>query len=119
MSRFPAVILATALAGCNYVPQVTPYRIEVQQGNLVTQEMVSQLKLGMTKDQVRFILGTPLIVDPFHTDRWDYVFARMRENSSQYEQRRITVFFEDTKLLRIEGDVVPGSGTSTPPPVAR
>ena len=59
----------------------------------------------MSKDQVRFILGTPLITDTFHADRWDYVFRRQRANSSFLEHRRIAVYFEDGKLKRIEGDV--------------
>ena len=63
-----------ALAACGGRTLITPYRMEIQQGNYVTQEMASQLKVGMTKEQVRFILGTPLIVDPFHNNRWDYVF---------------------------------------------
>jgi outer membrane protein assembly factor BamE len=62
----------------------------------------------MTKDQVRFVLGTPLVADIFHEDRWDYVFMRRRQNASQTEERRVSVFFEDGKLARLEGDVVPG-----------
>ena len=91
------------------MPDIKPYRIEIQQGNFVSQEMVSQLKLGMSKDQVRFVLGTPLIADSFHADRWDYVFRRQRVNSSELEQRKIAVFFEEGKLKRIEGDVKPAS----------
>ena len=106
MQRFLAFILATGLAGCSYVPQITPYRIEIQQGNYLSQEMLSQLKPGMTKDQVRFILGTPLVVDPFHAERWDYVFTRSPVNSTQYEYRRVAVFFDDGKLQRVDGDVV-------------
>jgi outer membrane protein assembly factor BamE len=113
MNRFLAVdaavvmAAAVALAGCNYVPQITPYRMEIQQGNFLTQEMAAQLKPGMTKDQVRFVLGTPLLIDPFHANRWDYVFSRMRENSRELEQRRITVYFDNGGTLqRVEGDVV-------------
>ena len=91
------------------MPDLKPFRIEIQQGNFVSQEMVSQLKPGMSKDQVRFILGTPLITDSFHAERWDYVFRRQRVNSSELEQRKIAVFFEDGKLRRIEGDVTPAA----------
>jgi outer membrane protein assembly factor BamE len=112
------VITVLALTACSYMPQVSPYRMEIQQGNLVTQEMVAKLTPGLTKDQVRFILGTPLIVDPFRVDRWDYIFIRQPENRSEVERRSIAVFFEDNKLKRVEGDVVaaPGasSGTQTP-----
>lgn len=107
---FAAVLL---LASCGSIGPSTlgikPYRIEIQQGNFVSQEMVSQLKRGMTRDQVRFVLGTPLISDSFHADRWDYVFRRQRVNSTELEQRKIAVFFEDGKLARIEGDVTPAA----------
>ena len=113
INRLFAAILLAALAGCNYMPQVvTPYRMEIQQGNFITQQMVSQLKPGMTRDQVRFVLGTPLLVDPFHSDRWDYVFSRSSENRREFEQRHVTVFFDKSGVLeRIAGDVVPQAST--------
>ncbi len=91
------------------MPNVTAYRMEIQQGNFVSQEMVSQLKPGMTKEQVRFVMGTPLITDSFHANRWDYVFRRQRANSKELEQRNIAVFFEDGKLKRVDGDVTPAA----------
>jgi outer membrane protein assembly factor BamE len=103
-----ASLLVIPLAGCagwsNPVAKLNPHRIEVQQGNLVTQEMLDKLKPGMTPSQVRFVLGTPLIVDPFHKDRWDYAYS-LRQGNKVVEQRRITVLFENDKLKRIEGDV--------------
>ena len=99
------VVAAGGLAGCS-MPRVQPYRIEILQGNLVSQEMVSKLQPGMTKDQVRFIMGTPLIVNTFRDDRWDYVYSRSPENVRVPERRRISVFFESDKLKRVEGDVV-------------
>ena len=96
----------TLLAGCNFVPKVDPFRMEILQGNLVTQDMVAKLTPGLTKDQVRFALGTPLVVDSFRDDRWDYVFLHYPANSKVAERRRVTVFFEDGKLKRIDGDVV-------------
>ena len=68
--------------------------------------MVAQLKPGLTRDQVRFVMGTPLLSDIFHEDRWDYVFVRQRANSREIEHRRIAVFFEDGKLKRVDGDTV-------------
>jgi len=102
------LILALPLltAACGLAPSLTPYRMEIQQGNYVTQEMVAQLKPGLTRDQVRFVLGTPLVSDIFHEERWDYVFVRQRANSREIEYRRIAVFFENGKMKRIEGDVV-------------
>jgi outer membrane protein assembly factor BamE len=106
-----ATLLVVFLGSCGSVgvpiPNLKPYRIEIQQGNFVSQEMVSKLKPGMSKDQVRFVLGTPLITDSFHADRWDYVFRRQRVNSTELEHRKIAVFFEDGKLKRVEGDVKP------------
>lgn len=88
------------------------YRMEVQQGNLVTQESVAQLKPGMTKDQVRFVLGTPLVTDIFHSNRWDYVFTLQPARSSSIkEERRLTLFFDNEgRLDRVDGDVVPSAG---------
>lgn len=105
----PVLACIAALSGCNYVPSVNPYRMEILQGNLVTQDMVSKLTPGLTKDQVRFVLGTPLVVDSFRDDRWDYVFLHMPENVKVPERRRVTVFFEDGKLKRVDGDVVTGA----------
>jgi len=111
--RALAAMAALLLASCGSarlpVPSITPYRIEIQQGNFVSQEMASQLKPGMSKDQVRFVMGTPLITDSFHADRWDYVFRRQKANSRELEQRRLAVFFEDGKLRSVDGDIAPAA----------
>jgi len=109
------VLLAASLAGCSGqsvenvlddLPGIAPYRIEIQQGNYVSQDMVAKLKRGMSPEQVRFVLGTPLLTDVFHPNRWDYVFFRERPNKTR-EKRRISVFFENNRLVRVTGDVVP------------
>ena len=112
-ARLVTVALAlSALAGCGgLLPTLplgplTPYRIDVQQGNVVTQEMMAKVQPGMSRSQVRFALGTPLVADVFHPDRWDYVY-QYRQAGELKEQRRIVVVFKDDKLVRIEGDVVP------------
>ena len=100
------------LAGCSGVPTIPgigTYKIDIQQGNYVTQEMVAKLKPGMTRSQVRFLLGTPLVVDLFHTDRWDYVYV-YQKGGAVTEHRKLTVFFEGDKLARVEGDVKPANG---------
>ena len=101
------------LGGCSSVPTIptlSAYKMDIQQGNYVTQDMVAKLKPGMTRAQVRFILGTPLVVDMFRTDRWDYVYV-FQKAGKVTEQRKLTVIFSGDKLLRVEGDVVPaGSG---------
>ena len=84
------------------------YRPEVQQGNVLTQEMIDQLKIGMLRRQVRFILGTPLIEDPFHQDRWDYYYSRRSRNKGP-ERRILSVFFKDDRLAEIRGDVAPST----------
>jgi outer membrane protein assembly factor BamE len=100
-----ALLCAALLAGCG-VPRalgIAPYKIEIQQGNFVSQEMVSQLKSGMSKDQVRQIMGTPLLVDIFHAERWDYLYSR-ETTEGKREKRKVVIFFEDGKLARIDGD---------------
>ncbi len=103
------------LTGCSWtndfdlkkpIEALKPYKIDIQQGNVVTQDMIAKLKPGMTPAQVRFALGTPLVVDPFRTNRWDYVY-RLERAGTLLETRRITVVFEEDKLKGIEGDVTP------------
>lgn len=101
------------LAGCSYMPSIPffgPHKIDVQQGNFVTQDMIDKLKPGMSRSQVRFALGTPLIADPFHPDRWDYVYV-LEKRGRVVEKRRIVVIFKGDELVRIDGDVVPREAT--------
>jgi outer membrane protein assembly factor BamE len=111
------------IAGCGgapLLPGVSPYKIDIQQGNYVTQDMVAKLKPGMTRAQVRFVLGTPLVVDPFRDDRWDYIYVYSKRGQV-VEQRHMSVIFKDDKLVRIEGDVVPaaaGAAAQKPGPEA-
>ncbi|WP_207064034.1 outer membrane protein assembly factor BamE [Motiliproteus sp. SC1-56] len=92
------------LAGCSFFPGV--HKIDIQQGNLVTQEMVDQLRPGMTKRQVRFVLGTPLIMDTFNQQRWDYLFT-FKEGGEPRQQERLTLFFEDDALTHFNGNFRP------------
>ena len=113
-ARALPLVLAALLPACKSVdvpkvPGVTPYRMVIQQGNFISQEMVAQLKPGMTKEQVRFVLGTPLVTDIFHADRWDYVFFRETADGKR-EQRNLSVLFEDSKLVRVLGDLMPPEG---------
>ncbi len=114
-SVLPTAVLTAAagaaLSGCSATAVsdfVKPYRVDVRQGNYVTQEMVAQLKPGMTRDQVRFVLGTPLLADVFHADRWDYIYRFRPGKGDQTQERRLAVIFEDGRLARLEGDVRAG-----------
>ena len=112
-------LLPLSLAACSSLSDsldvtkvLNPYRMDVRQGNMVTQEMVSQLRPGLTRDQVRFILGTPLVTDVFHADRWDYVY-RLQPGKGEVQSRKLTVFFENGALARVAGDIVPAAATAT------
>ncbi len=101
------ILSSTLIVGCgSSVPVVKPFKMDIQQGNVVTSKMLLQLRPGMTKSQVRFIMGTPLINDSFHTNRWDY-FYQMRRAGKVIEQRRVILDFEKELLARVRGDVVP------------
>ncbi len=94
-----------ALAGCSF-PGV--YKIDIQQGNVVTQDMIDQLRPGMTRRQVRFIMGNPLIQDTFHTNRWDYLYS-LQPGGGERQQERISIFFnENDQLASLSGDFMPG-----------
>jgi outer membrane protein assembly factor BamE len=84
----------------------SPYRPDIQQGNFVSQEMLAQLKVGQTRDQVKFILGTPLLTDVFHADRWDYPFYMARGNG-ELTTARVSVYFKDGKVERFDGGNLP------------
>ena len=118
------IILAAAfaLSACKQnveLPSlISPYRIDIQQGNVVTQEMVSKLKVGMTRSQVRFVLGSPLVTDMFHGDRWDYVYTMQKQGKPE-ERRRLTVIFDGDKLATLEGDVVLSDKALEPPPAPK
>src|SRR4051812_38294113 len=126
--RASVLLLPLLVTACSYLPEMPslpslslnslkPYRIDIQQGNFLSPEMVAQLKKGMTREQVRFVLGTPLVADIFHANRWDYVFYRELGNGTK-EQKRLSVFFEEDKLARATGDDVPASLEPLPPPKA-
>ncbi len=105
----------TALAGCQSMLQssdsflgvVTPYRVEVVQGNVITSEQAALIKPGLTRAQARDILGSPLLTDPFHVDRWDYVFTIRRQGAAS-QLRRVVVLFQNDVLASIDtGGVLP------------
>lgn len=118
MHKLRIVLLLSAslaLAGCPSVPIPGVHKIDIQQGNVITQEMVNKLKPGMTKNQVKFVLGTPPIADAFHQNRWDYIYS-LQQGGGERQQRRLTLFFDDDKLARIEGDIKPAAASQESAP---
>ena len=111
-------LVVACLSACGWFGFPGVYRLDIEQGNIVTPEMTVQLKPGMTRRQVRFILGTPLVEDTFHRDRWDYLYVK-RNGKEVLGESRLTVEFEGDSLVRLSGDGVPaGWGGSSPKPVA-
>lgn len=107
--RIKLIIVSLLLASCGGVsrlPSFTPHKIEINQGNLITPEMRRKLKLGMSRSQVRALLGTPLIADAFHANRWDYAY-RLEQNNKLVDQQRMTLYFEGENLARIDDGNMP------------
>lgn len=113
-AKILTLLVLLLLAGCSSVPSLV-YKIEIQQGNVITQEMVDKLKPGMTRSQVRFALGSPMISDVFHDNRWDYVY-RLEQKGNLVEQRQLTVFFEGDKIVRLGGSFSPSIAFVSPQP---
>ena len=105
-----ATLMAGALAGCsslqssdNFLGVLTPYRVEVVQGNVVTREQAEAVRVGMNRNQVRDVLGSPLLTDAFHADRWDYVFT-IRRQGAEPQLRRIVARFEGETLKSVDSN---------------
>ena len=97
--RIPSLFLVMlALAAC-------VYRIDIKQGNLLDDEDIDQVEVGMTRSQVQFLLGTPMIADSFHRDRWDYAYYLRRGRSPDVVQRWVVVHFDNDRVARIERDL--------------
>jgi len=103
------VCASLSMTGCvKRVPMPNiVHRPDIQQGNVITQKMVNKLRPGMGKSQVRYLLGSPMLVDVFHQERWDYMYTNHPGNSHDTEKRHVSLFFEDNKLARLEGDYRP------------
>lgn len=119
MTRLPlavsALCAALLLSGCNLLKV---YKLDIQQGNVVTQEMVDKLKPGMTRAQVRYVLGTPLVQDAFHQNRWDYFYSLKKGTDGVAETRRLTLIFKDDVLQNVQGDVATRQGEPSSAPAA-
>ena len=107
--RIKLILISLLLASCSGIgklPSFISHKMDVQQGNLISPEMRDKLKIGMTKTQARAIMGTPLINDVFHANRWDYVY-RMEQNSELIEQQHMTLYFDGEILARIDDSRMP------------
>jgi outer membrane protein assembly factor BamE len=110
-----AAPVAAMLTGChslqsdnNFLGVITPYRLEIVQGNVITREQADRIKPGLNRAQVRDLLGSPLVTDPFHADRWDYVFT-IRRQGAEPQLRRVIVRFKGDALESIDtGGELPG-----------
>jgi outer membrane protein assembly factor BamE len=109
-----ALCAAAALAGCeslkdperDFLGMLTPYRVEVVQGNVVTKEQIARVRPGMTRDQVRAVLGSPLLTDAFHADRWDYIFTIRRQGTAP-QRRSVVVLFDGERLKSVDAPELP------------
>jgi outer membrane protein assembly factor BamE len=99
--RFKIILLSLLLASCSSVPMPSAYKMDIRQGNYVTAEMRDKIKLGMSRAQVRYVMGTPMVSDVFHANRWDYVY-RLEHGRELVEQQRLTLYFEGENLVRID-----------------
>lgn len=116
--RLPLLGLASlclALSACgsampdvsrSIVNKITPYKIDIVQGNVVTREQLALMKPGLSRNEVRDILGTPLLASVFHADRWDFAFT-LRRQGQPYQSRKVTIFFKNDVLERTEADELP------------
>jgi outer membrane protein assembly factor BamE len=110
------ILIATALlslGACSFTGFPGVYRINVEQGNIITEDMVEQLEPGMSRRQVRFVLGTPLVEDTFNRDRWDYVYV-LRNGNEVYSEASLTVYFDGDSLQRYETSLQPGPDSAEP-----
>jgi len=96
------LFISIFIAGCS-IPKT--YEVVIAQGNLVDQEMIDKLEVGMTESQVKFVMGSPLISDTFYPNRWDY-FTSVTQGSETFTEQKITLYFEENKLARWEGEVI-------------
>lgn len=100
--RILILFVSILLVACNArTPTFTPYKVEIRQGNLITQDMRAKIKVGMTQSQVKAALGAPLINDPYHANRWDYVYS-LEQQGKIVENQRLTLYFKGDKLSRID-----------------
>lgn len=104
IQRLSVLLLVLCLAGCTVLQgfSLRPYRMNVQQGNFLEAKDIDQIQVGMTRGQVRFLIGTPMVADPFNTERWDYVFFFKVGRSRDEITSNLTIWFENDRVVRID-----------------
>lgn len=107
--------IAASLSACSNLEFPWVYRIDIDQGNIITQEMVNQLKPGMTRDQVKYVMGSPLIVDSFHPDRWDYLYTMLKRDGKRTREQ-LSVYFKEDVLVSLSGDFLPAAAQTSDSP---
>ena len=107
-------LVALMLSACSSLEFPWVYKISIQQGNILDQEDIDKLELGMTKRQVQFVMGSPMLVDTFNPDRWDYYYSKL-DGKGNEAQKRFTVYFENDRYVRHEGDYAPNQGSEDNP----
>ncbi len=119
-ATFALVLSVTLISGCSWFSDNSPrllsfpgaYKIDIQQGNVITQDMVNQLRPGMTREQVRFVMGETLLPDSYDRNRWDYIYS-FQPGGSQRTQQTLSLFFKDDMLSYFEGDARPGGNDNS------
>jgi outer membrane protein assembly factor BamE len=111
-----AIVASLSLSACTTILTNLPgvYTVDVQQGNMIDQDMVNQLRPNMTKRQVLYIMGSPMLTDYFHQNRWDFIYSTQL-NGGERQQKRISLFFENDQVVGIQGDFRPGETPATKP----
>jgi len=97
---FSLTVCAALLSAC-----IKPYQPNIQQGNIINNSDLSEIRYGMSKQEILFILGTPMVIDPFNEQRWDYFYSNRNQLKKQTDQRLITAIFDGDKLVKLQGDV--------------
>jgi outer membrane protein assembly factor BamE len=104
------------LCACSMADWSLVHRIDVQQGNVIDQDALNQLTPGMTRRQVQYVIGSPMVADTFHQDRWDYIY-RMQTGKGEVSEQHVTLFFKDDTLTSISGSMRPQANDAQTPPV--
>ena len=99
-----SIFCLLSLTACSSLPE--PYKIDIPQGNIIDQAMIDRIKPGMSKSQVQYLLGTPMLADVFHRDRWDYVFSN-QSGSHERTEKQLTIFFQNDQVVQVTGDYLP------------